>query len=301
MKRPSGKASAARAGTGDMVLMAAPGRCAGTKLPRAAARERRRTATARSLARLIDDLTRARGHAARKPLRRRIAEIGADVGPALSVHLDHPDCFTRWEVVNLLGELVHPATLAPVVEFALSEDEVHARWRSFWAVSRFDRAESVPLLLEALAQSHPTRRWRAALMLSVLRRSEAVPTLLEGLDSDDPWIQWEALSALKSLRPEGIEGRVKPFLARHRPRAIRQEAVLALGALGSAEAVKLLARAIRDSDPQIRWRASMGLARSGGRRRLSILYKALAREQDEGVLAQLRLDIARLEKDDGKT
>ncbi len=252
------------------------------------------------LDRLILRLTAASGHDARKPLRQAIEALGPTIAPALARHLDHPDCFTRWEVVSLLGQFARPETLETVVEFALGEDEVHARWRSFWAVSRFDRNRTVPLLLKALKSRNRTRRWRAALMLSMLRRAEAVPVLLKGLDSDDDWIRWEALSALKSLAPAGVEERIEAFLKRNTPIALRQEAALALGALGSKRACKALKRALRDPEPQVRWRASMGLARGRDPAWLPALRRALKKETDDTVVLQLRQDIANLENAHGQ-
>jgi HEAT repeat protein len=252
------------------------------------------------LDRLIGQLTAASGHDARKPLRQAIETLGPGIAPALARHLDHPDCFTRWEVVSLLGQFAQPETLETVVDFALGEHEVHARWRSFWAVSRFDRDHTVPLLLEALKSRNRMRRWRAALMLSMLRRPEAVPVLLNGLDSDDDWIRWEALSALKSLAPAGIEDRVEAFLNTNTPISLRQEAALALGAIGSKRACRALKRALRDPEPQVRWRASMGLARGRDPAWLPTLRTVLKQETDDTVVLQLRQDIANLENAHGQ-
>src|SRR5690242_7061897 len=99
---------------------------------------------------LVQALTAARGHDARTPIRDRLRALGAQSIPALLDALRHDDSFTRWEAVSLLGELAIPETAECVVAFALGEDEVHARWRSFWAASRFDPARTLPVLLDAL-------------------------------------------------------------------------------------------------------------------------------------------------------
>jgi HEAT repeat protein len=264
-------------------------------------RKESRPVRSRKLAALIGQLTDASGHDARKPLRLAIEQLGAGIAPALSAHLEHTNCFTRWEVVSLLGQIADPDTLERVVEFALGEDEVHARWRSFWAVSRFDRDRTIPMLLKALKSRNWTRRWRAALMLSMMRRREAVPVLLKGLDNDDDWIQWEALSALKSLAPPDIEKRITGFLSTGQPLALRQEAILALAAIGSKKACAALKRALRDREPQVRWRASMGLARTRDPAWLPALRAALANEKSDTVILQLKQDIDYLERANGKT
>jgi len=250
---------------------------------------------------LVNELTLASGHDERKPLRQAIEGLGCEIAPELAKHLGHPNCFTRWEIVSLLGEFAHPDTLSTVVEFALSENEVHARWRSFWAVSRYSRTSTVPLLLRNLSSRDEDRRWRAALVLSMLGRAEAVPVLLTGLDSLDGWIQWEALSAIKSLAPANVEERVIDFLADDKALALRQEATLALAAIGSERACRALESALEDSEPQVRWRASMGLSRTRDPGRLPLLRKALAIENDTNVIEQFRQDIANLEKVNDET
>lgn len=249
---------------------------------------------------LIDELTDASGHDARVPIRNELRGLGGPAAEVLAEHLDHPDCFTRWEVVSLLGELAEPETLEIVVEFALTEEEVHARWRSFWAVTRFAARRTIPLLLEALDAGDSARRWRAALILSMLRQEAAGPVLVEGLKSTERWVQWEALSALKSLRFRGAEKKIAAFLEPTQPRELRQEAVLALGAIGSASGQMLLQDALCDPEPEVRWRASMSLARSGDPRWIPKLRERLDRESDAQVCDQLTNDIAHLEARHGQ-
>lgn len=249
--------------------------------------------------RLVERLTEADGHEARAPIREQLRAFGPQAAPWLVEHLGHADCFTRWEMVSLLGELAEASTMEAVVAFALAEDEVHARWRSFWAVTRFPPQRTLPLLLDALADPSEIRRWRAALILSMLRRREAGPVLLQGLDHPKHWIRWEALSAIKSLRLPGVEDRLAAFLEPDHPRDLRQEAVLALGAIGSEPAHRLLEATLNDPEPEVRWRASMSLTRSDDPRWLAALRARLDREHDDEVRAQLLKDISYLENRHG--
>ena len=260
-----------------------------------------RTVTSPALPPLVAALTEARGHEARKPLRKAILDAARTRSPELTHHLDHEDSLTRWEIVNLLGELRDPRVALNVVRFALDEDEVHARWRAFWAVSRFDRGTTVPLLLDALHGDHPVASWRAALMLTLVRHSAAVPYLVNGLASDDEWIQWEALSGLKALAPLAALPSVLPFMEADRPRNLRQEAVLAVGAIGSSAGREALERYLEDADPEIRWRASMGLGRIGDRRSAGPIRSRLRKERHPSTRRQLTTDLNRLEAQDGQT
>jgi HEAT repeat protein len=238
---------------------------------------------------LVADLVHAKSDR-RSELRDRVRALGIKAVRALAEHLEDEDEFARWEAINLLGELAVESTLDVVVGFALRETEVHARWRAFWAVTRFDPGKTVPTLVRALRDKDP-RRWNAALILSMLRRSEAVPVLREGLRSPDPWTRYEAVSAFRSLPVPGTESDLDRFLAADQPVALRQETVLALGALGSARAVKLLVSALGDPDPQVRWRASMALTRTHAAAALPALRRHLKREPAPSVRDQLAADI----------
>lgn len=247
---------------------------------------------------LVEQLSTTPDRDGRNPLRESIRALGPSAAPHLLPHLDHPDDYTRWDLVNFLGEWAAPETARATVEFALGEDEVHARWRSFWAVSRFDRDRTIPLLLEALADDDGTRRWRAALILSMMGRQEAGPELVAGLRHPEAWVRWEALSAIKSLAYTPAVRSVVRFLDPEHEADLRREAVLALGRIGTPLAVERLIGALDDPDPQVRWRASMALSRQGETVRPHLVAR-MARESDPEVREQLQEDLNRLGGKDG--
>ena len=196
---------------------------------------------------------------ARAQAREELRRLGEKAASALVTALADPDGMVRWEAVNLLGELAPKAHCRAVVEFALREREPHACWRAKWAVSRFDPATTTPLLLRALRGNAIMRRWSAALILAMMARPEAGEVVLEGLNSPCGWTRWEALGAVRNLRLRKALPRLGRFLRPAVPVPERQEAVLALGAIGTAGAAALLERALADPSPEVRWRASMGL------------------------------------------
>jgi HEAT repeat protein len=206
-------------------------------------------------------------------------------------NLRSANALVRWHAVNTLGDQADHSTCKEVLEYSLEERERHAAWRSLWAVSRFERSLTIPTLLRSLVGQDFYRRWRAALALSMMGRREAVPVLLEGLESDDDWIQWEALGGLHALHPSGVEQAVSSFLQPNYPRHIRQRAVLVLGVIGSEYSLLFLQKALGDPHPGVRWRASMGLRKTGGEKPLKILLKHRKKETDERVLNQITNDI----------
>jgi HEAT repeat protein len=228
--------------------------------------------------------------ATRRPISR-----GSRTGGSGRQALSSERALDRWWAVNQLGATAESANLETVLEFALAERERHAAWRALWALSRFDRARTVPLLLATLEGARGYRLWRAVLALSMLDRNEVVPALLEGLSSGDDWVQWEALGGLQALRPAGAAVEVGRFLNAGVPVHLRQRAVLVLGAIATPNCTPLLEKALTDSAPGVRWRASMCLRRSGPSAR-AVLKNRLKRESDAGVRRQINQDLKRMEK-----
>jgi len=102
------------------------------------------------VSRLMNSLEKAKGHDARSKLRKKIYALGPKAAPLLIPYLKSEDDFLRWELVSFLGDFAEPTTMKALINFAINEDEVHARWRSFWAVTRFDKVKSRSILLRQL-------------------------------------------------------------------------------------------------------------------------------------------------------
>ena len=245
---------------------------------------------------IISDLTHSANHEERSVHRERIYSLGKQVAPALIPYLNDENDFLRWDVISFLGEFAHPDTLESAVNFALSEKEVHARWRSFWAVTRYDKNIIKEKLLKTLESNQDDKRWNAALILNMLNCEEALPEILHGLQSESNWVRWEALSALKSYGREGTEDAVGVFISEEYSRDLRQEAVLALGKIGTQKAIRFLAEALNDSSHHVRWRASFSLGITGHMDALPILENRLNTENHPEVITQLKEDIHALKQ-----
>jgi len=243
---------------------------------------------------LIFELEKAPTHDEKKVIRNEIEEIGAFCAPYLVPHLQSHNEFIRWEIVSFLGEFKDVSTMIPLIEFAINEDEVHARWRSFWAVTRFSSEGARPILHRFLKSRVFKKRWRAALILSMLGDSKAGKVISEGLQSKDSWIKWEALSAIKSLRYRDETPTVCEIALKEKDENLRREAVLALGYMKSPLATKTLIKSLEDISPQVRWRASMALTRFNNPDHIIQLKKLLKTEKEAIVIDQLNQDIKTL-------
>ncbi len=244
--------------------------------------------------RLISELEKAPTHEEKKVVRNKIEQLGPPVAPYLVPYLQSQNEFTRWEIVSFLGEFKDVSTMIPLIKFAINEEEVHARWRSFWAVTRFSSEGAGTILLPYLKSKVFKKRWRAALILSMLGDLKAGKVISEGLQSKESWIKWEALSAIKSLRYSNETSAVCEIALNEKDENLRREAVLALGYMNSHLATETLIKSLEDISPQVRWRASMALTRSNNPTHISQLQKLLESEKEAIVIDQLKQDIKTL-------
>ena len=236
-----------------------------------------------------DDRTR---EAARESLKR----YGSSILPDLIALTRSVDPTLRWTAVDSLGTLGDPRATSSVLERALTDTDVHARWRSIWALRRLDGGECVPVLLDALVTGNGPVAWNAAVVLSVYSRTEAIDTLIRGLEDEDAFMRWEAASGLGSIRDE----RAVPALAAalHKDDVdLRKEVALSLGKTGGRRAAIALVDALeQDKSPEVRWRAAMAMGWTNDRRNMEALRRVLGKEKNPHVRKEIREAIRALKE-----
>ncbi len=138
----------------------------------------------------------------RKEAREGLLSLGAAAVPPLILATESENALLRWEAVNLLGTLGDLRATDAVLHVAMTDSEVHARWRANWAITNLDDGTVVPRLIAGLDDEDPTVAWNAAVTLSLFGTVEAVPFLHQGLDATG-WRQWEAVNALGRVWNDG--------------------------------------------------------------------------------------------------
>lgn len=131
----------------------------------------------------------------RKEAREGLLALGAAAVPTLILATESDSALLRWEAVNLLGVLGDLRGTEAVLRVAMTDPDVHARWRANWAITVLDDGTVIPRLIAALCGEDTTVAWNAAVTLSLFDRQEAVPLLHQGLEASD-WQQWAAVNAL---------------------------------------------------------------------------------------------------------
>ena len=247
--------------------------------------------------RLVEQLG-SQDAAERSLAREEILSLGEGAVPSLIDATCSDDPNLRWEAVNLLGIIEDPRGIDAVLRLAISDPDVHARWRANWALCCLDDGSVVPRLLAALEDEDPLIVWNAAVALSLFRAAEAVPVLYQGLEATG-FQQWEAVNSLGRVWDDTTASRLVLLLA-DGPQDLREEAALSLGRIGGEEAASALLLALRtDPSRDVRWRAAMGIGRIGGPDIIPTLLEIAGSEADPFVLNQIEEAIDRLNASEG--
>lgn len=151
-------------------------------------------------------------------------------------------------------------------------------------IVRLKQDDDIPALIRHLSSSHLTVQWHAAEALGTCGEA-AVPLLLSALRSPAIPVRLGAAEALGAIRDRAA---VSPLLGvvHHDPSLeVRWAAVLALGEIGSPEAVPFLVPVLRDPNRYLRYGAAISLGRLGwqAENEADTIYLLIARQEWENV------------------
>jgi len=222
----------------------------------------------------------------RSEAREGLLTLGAAAVLSLIPATESENATLRWEAVNLLGALGDLRATGAVLEVALTDPDVHARWRANWAVTCLDDGTVVPRLIAALDEEDSTVAWNAAVTLSLFGCPESVPLLHKRLEGNG-WQQWEAVNALGRVWNDETVSRLISVL-KEGLEDVRKEAALSLGRIGGDEAFLALAEALtHDPSPEVRWRAAMMIGHIGNETTVPLLCNALTAEMHPFVIEHI--------------
>ena len=241
---------------------------------------------------LIDKL---KNNPDRQAARDEILAIGKAATPAMLKRMKDPDFTVRWEMVNIQGYMRDEAAVESVVERVVNDGDSHVRWRAMWALNQYpDTTRAKELVLELSKSTDEAQRWNAFVGMSMLHMPECLPAIHKGLKDADSWRRWEAVNALARVNDESSAAGLRGVLASSEKRH-RREAINSLGMIPGDEAYNVLAGAVDDQDPGVRFRVCMALGKRGDRRALKVLTERRAVEQDKQVLEHLAKALEKLQ------
>jgi HEAT repeat protein len=233
-------------------------------------------------------------YATRKAAGDTLIARGSVAVPALIEACYSSDGNLRWEAVNVLGYIGDERSLDALAKCVLEDDDVHARWRSIWAISSLDQNKVAKKLLEGLHHSDHRIVWNAAVALATMGRKEAIPILYTGLQSKEEWIQWEAVNAFSNVYDENTVPTLVNFL-KTASDDVAQETILSLGKIRDKSALPAIIKALEHPNPEVRWRAAMALGMMRDKTAVSALKKRLRSEKNAEVRESISTTLKELQ------
>lgn len=151
-------------------------------------------------------------------------------------------------------------------------------------IGRLKQAGDIPSLISHLNNADPAVRWHAAEALGTCGE-KAVPLLLEALQSRFIPVRLGAIEALGAIRDFRAVSPVIAVIDHDASLEVRWAAVLALGEIGSPDAIPFLVSLLRDPNRYLRYGAATALGRLGWQpeNEADTAYLLIARQDWEQV------------------
>lgn len=200
-----------------------------------------------------------------------------DAVEPLIERLDDPDTEVRWKAAEALGKIGETTALEPLI-YTLNDPDGDVRKQAAKSLGELGDPDGIEALIEALKDRDWPVRKNAATALGRIGDERALKPLLNALDDDDIDVRRHAIGALVKMKSHAV----KPLLKRlqdpdWQTRAIAAEA---LGRTGSKKAVNPLIKALsdrklRDDNRYVRGKAAEALGRIGDKNATKYLEAAL--------------------------
>jgi HEAT repeat protein len=123
--------------------------------------------------------------------------------------------------------------------------------------------EAGPWIRSALTDDHPAVRFAACVAVGRLADATAESAVRERLDDENASVRVAALFALHRMGHTDQTGFMPVYLLEHDDPTVRRNAAVVLGLMDEPGVIKMLARAMKDSDPGVRNYALEAMARLG--------------------------------------
>jgi len=188
--------------------------------------------------------------------------------------------FVRWQAGRTLASLGSRSALDALLQ-AVRTPPVARQAAAADALGSLRDRRAVPALLEAARGQHSGLRASAVEALGRIRASDAAPMLLELLRDESAGVRQAAAWALGELRdPSAMDALLVRLADAQEHVLVRRTAAWSLGRVAlKPDALVVMAHALEDPDPQVRWHVAYALGRSR--------HAALSESVREGLQALL--------------
>jgi HEAT repeat protein len=183
---------------------------------------------------LLDMLTVERYADVRENIVAALATVSThDIGPSVVALLDHPRAEVRSSAAQLIGCMVLPEGLHPLLA-ALNDPEWAVRQAVVEALGRYDDPRACEALVIAMSDDHEQVRLAAVIGLSQSDRPEGRTAIIGlGLRDPDVWVRYRSIERLGSRRAtEAVAALTKIATDVREPDFLRRAAGEALAQIG---------------------------------------------------------------------
>lgn len=189
------------------------------------------------------------------------------------------DWAIRQEAAGLLGTFKDPRAVAPLV--ALLRDEDRSVRETAVEALRSIGTPAVEAVGACLDQPDLSVQEAASTILSTIADERVLPSLIKALRSNDWIVRMHAAKALGLIRHTDTVVPLIPLL-QDKVKAVREEAAIALAAVGDA-AIPCLVQALKHEDWLVRLHAVESLGKSRSPHAVEPLLSALFNDRDSAV------------------
>lgn len=219
---------------------------------------------------LIQHLAEETDAQSRKILGSALIRLGATACPVLIEYLKDSRWFVVRNSIGVLGEIRNQQTTPHLIPL-LAHEDIRVRRETIRALTKIGGRSAEGTLLQILESEDPDMRRQTILSLGALKCTAALPALLElathrdGKDRADE--KKEAVNALGLIGSSDAIPQLKSILKRRRfwfgsrDDELRAAAALALGKIGSPDALTLLHKATEDRSEHVARAARLALNR----------------------------------------
>lgn len=168
--------------------------------------------------------------------------------PALIDGLFNKDIYMG--CVSILGEIGKPAVPALVKVLSESTDD-HARWCAAMVLNGLKDVSSVPALIKALNDKSPLVQGIVATLLGKLKAKKAIPALMKAAERGAGMTGIEPIDALGEMGDKTVLPFLLKMLKNENPN-IKAAVAEALGKIGDASIISHLEALINDNNYRVR-------------------------------------------------
>ena len=176
--------------------------------------------------------------------------------------LHDSDPNVRESAVKIAGYFGYPEAASALVELSRDSNE-RVRCAAIEHLPYVEDERALDVLVHAIKAEAPNVRAAAARALGTMDAPEVVQPLIEGLSDDDAWVRYFSARALGRRRSPGAVEALGRVIENEKFNHIRIAALDSLGQIGGERIAGIVARLVRDDDPNVAHAAQLALGKSG--------------------------------------